>query len=104
MKLDGSLFSQSRERRLSRTRSRRSGRRERSNLRVETLEPRRLLAFGVAIADYQFQDNGLGGATELFSRDSASDSGASEITSPLTLGSTDNGQPTRGLLIGPRRH
>ncbi|MFN3190596.1 MAG: dockerin type I domain-containing protein [Aureliella sp.] len=67
---------------------------------VETLEKRLVMAAGVAVADYQFTNHGLNGQTELFSRDLHPDSVASDITSPLPLGSTGNGEPPRGLALG----
>ncbi|MFK8113949.1 MAG: cadherin-like domain-containing protein [Rubripirellula sp.] len=59
-----------------------------------------LLAAGIAVADYRFTVHGLNGQTELFSSDLHSQTTASEITSPLALGSTGNGDPPRGLGLG----
>lgn len=59
-----------------------------------------VLAAGIAVADYQFTNHGLDGQTELFSRDEHAVSVASDISSPLPLGSTGNGEPPRGLALG----
>lgn len=75
-------------------------RKKSKSLHCELLEPRCLLSIGTAVADYQFLTHGLNGATELFSRDTHDSSTASEISSPLPLGNTGNGQPPRGLLLG----
>lgn len=69
------------------------------SLNCEKLESRCMLSIGMAVADYQFLTHGLDGATELFSRDTHEDSVASDLSSPLLLGSTGNGQPPRGLLL-----
>ncbi|MEM7477550.1 MAG: hypothetical protein AAF483_21395 [Planctomycetota bacterium] len=67
---------------------------------LELLESRFVFAAGIAVADYQFTNHGLNGQTELFSRDIHDESVASDITSPLSLGSTGNGEPPRGLALG----
>jgi hypothetical protein len=59
-----------------------------------------VLTIGAAVADYQFLNHGVNGTRELFSRDLHLGSVASDISSPLALGSTGNGQPPRGLLLG----
>ncbi|HBE68220.1 MAG TPA: hypothetical protein DDW52_08740 [Planctomycetaceae bacterium] len=86
-----------------RTKRRQRQKRQRQEIRVlfaEQLEDRRLLAVGGAVADYQFTNHGRDGQSELFSRDLDEDSVAGDISSPLPLGSTGNGDPPRGLALG----
>ena len=68
-------------------------------MRGEHLEQRMLLAATV-VADYQFTNHRVDGQLDLFSRDLDPNSTASDITSPLYLGWTGNGEPPRGLALG----
>ena len=68
-------------------------------LHFQRLECRKLLAAGVNLAVYEFT-NHQSGSPDLVSTDAHSNSTASEISSPLSLGSTGNGEPPRGLALG----
>lgn len=55
---------------------------------------------GAIIADFQFTDH-TASSPDLVSRDTATNSVASPISSPNSLGSTELGEPGRGLRLGP---
>ena len=66
---------------------------------VQWLERRELLAAGVNLAIYEFT-NHTTATPELFSTDTHAQTAASDISSPLSLGWTGNGQPPNGLALG----
>lgn len=67
--------------------------------RAERLEPRQLLAAGNDLAFYEFTNNNASNQ-ELFSVDTHAETTASDISSPLPLGWTGNGDPPNGLALG----
>ncbi|MEL6109602.1 MAG: hypothetical protein AAFU85_26640, partial [Planctomycetota bacterium] len=67
--------------------------------RAERLEPRQLLAAGNDLAFYEFTNNNASNQ-ELFSVDTHAETVASDISSPLPLGWTGNGDPPNGLALG----
>ena len=68
-------------------------------LTYQALEHRQLLVAGADLALYEFTDHNSS-SPDLASTDSHLQSSASEITSPLFLDSTGNGEPPRGLALG----
>ncbi|GAB5442847.1 MAG: hypothetical protein Fues2KO_31960 [Fuerstiella sp.] len=66
---------------------------------IDELEHRLVLAAGQNLALYEFTSH-TSSSPDLGSTDFHSRTTASEITSPLSLGSTGNGSPPRGLALG----
>lgn len=77
----------------------RRAKRVRRRLFAESLERRELLAAGADIAFYPFTNN-TSATPEFFSTDTHVETTASDITSPLFLGWTGNGEPPNGLALG----
>ena len=77
----------------------RLGCRKTVGLGIEVLESRQMLAVGAHLALYEFS-NHTSSTLELFSTDLHEQTTASDISSPLALGSTGNGEPPRGLALG----
>ena len=76
-----------------------NGKRLRFRRTLEQLERRELLAAGNDFAFYEFA-NHTNTTPELFSSDTHAETTASDITSPLYLGWTGNGEPPNGLALG----
>jgi hypothetical protein len=66
---------------------------------MEALESRQMLAAGPHLALYEFT-NHTSSTPELLSTDLHEQTTAGDISSPLALGSTGNGEPPRGLALG----
>ncbi len=66
---------------------------------LQSLGHRKLLAAGADLAFYEFA-NHTNVTPELYSVDTHAETLASEISSPLSLGWTGNGQPPNGLALG----
>ena len=76
-----------------------SYRKRRLNRGFQNLERRELLAAGANFAIYEFTNN-TSSNPEFFSTDVHAETTASDITSPLSLGWTGNGEPPNGLALG----